>query len=143
MDYKRSRIKRYFKEGRALRTETVINNTYDFGVKRRLCNLDDLKEVGFMANRRLLDVQRISHDCPAGVATFDALHRPAVVDNRRVSAMRFGDPRLQAVLTALLMYVFLPTGFSNRQLREAVAQLWQTDGYGTGQATCAGCACGA
>ena len=135
VDYKRSRIKQYFKEGRALRTETVINNTYDFGVKRRLCNLDDLKEVGFKANRRLLDVQRISHDCPVGVETFDALHRPAVVDNRRVSALRFGDPRLQAVLTALLMHVFLPTGFSNRQLREAVAQLWQTDGYGTGQAT--------
>ena len=40
------------------------------------------------------------------------------------------------MLTALLMHAFLPAGFSNRQLREAVAQLMQTDGYGTGQATC-------
>ena len=32
------------KEGRALRTETVINDTYDFDVGRRLKNLDDLKQ---------------------------------------------------------------------------------------------------
>ena len=32
VDYKKSRIKQYYKEGRALRTETVINDTYDFGV---------------------------------------------------------------------------------------------------------------
>ena len=94
VDCKRSRFKQYFKEGRALRTETVINNTYDFDVRRRLRNLDDLNEVGFKANRRLLDVQRISHDCPIGGETFDALHRPAVAHDRRVSAMRFGDLRI-------------------------------------------------
>ena len=43
LDYKRSRIKQYYKEGRALRTETVINDTYDFGIGRRLRNLDDLR----------------------------------------------------------------------------------------------------
>ena len=102
VDYKRSRIKQYFKEGRALRTETVINDTDDFGIKRRLINLDDLKEVGFRANRRLLDVQRISHDCPVGVTTFEDLHQPMVIDERRVSALRFGDPRIQAVLAAIL-----------------------------------------
>ena len=35
--YKSSRIKQYFKDGRALRTETVICNSYDFGVGRRVC----------------------------------------------------------------------------------------------------------
>ena len=53
VDYKHSRIKQYHKEGRALRTETVVSNTYDFAIGRRLCNLDDLKQVGFTANRRL------------------------------------------------------------------------------------------
>ena len=62
VDYKHSRIKQYHKEGRALRTETVVNDTYDFGIGRRLCNLDALKQIGFAANRRLLCVQRISHD---------------------------------------------------------------------------------
>ena len=35
--YKSSRIKQYFKEDRALRTETVICNTRDFGIGRRVC----------------------------------------------------------------------------------------------------------
>ena len=61
VDYKHSRIKQYHNEGRALRTETVVNNTYDFDIGRRLCNLDDLKRIGSAANRRLLRVQRISH----------------------------------------------------------------------------------
>jgi N-terminal domain of anti-restriction factor ArdC len=34
--YKNARIKQYHKENRALRTETTINNTYDFGMKRDL-----------------------------------------------------------------------------------------------------------
>ena len=135
VDYRRSRIKQYFKEGRALRTETVINDTYDFGVKRRLINLDDLKEVGFKATRRLLDVQRISHNCPIGAATFETLHQPVIVDERRVSALRFGDPRIQAVLAAILLYAFLPRGFNNRHMREAVADLLLTDAYGSRQAT--------
>ena len=94
VDYKRSRIKQYYKEGRALRTETVINDTYDFNVGRRLCNLEDLKKIGFAANRRLLRVQRISHDCAIGAEAFDELHRPRVVDRQRTSALRFGEPQV-------------------------------------------------
>ena len=39
VDYKSTRIKQYHKEGRALRTETTINNTRDFGIGKRLHNL--------------------------------------------------------------------------------------------------------
>src|SRR6516165_5107654 len=45
--YKNARIKQYHKENRALRTETTINNTYDFGVGRRLHNLPKLRAIGF------------------------------------------------------------------------------------------------
>ena len=34
--YRSSRIKQYFKEHRALRTETVVCNTRDFGIGRRV-----------------------------------------------------------------------------------------------------------
>src|SRR5437899_9863242 len=46
--YKSSRLKQYFKEGKALRTETVICDTKDFGIGRRVCseNWKALKEVG-------------------------------------------------------------------------------------------------
>ncbi|MDE0343597.1 MAG: hypothetical protein OXK82_10590 [Deltaproteobacteria bacterium] len=64
----------------------------------------------------------------AGTAVFDELHQPMVVDERRASAMRFGDPRIQAVLAAILLHAFLPMGFNNRQMREAVAQLLVTGG---------------
>ena len=36
VDYKHSRIKQYHKEGQALRTETTINDTYDFALGRRM-----------------------------------------------------------------------------------------------------------
>ena len=41
VDYKGTRIKQYHKEGRALRTETTINNTRDFDIGKRLLNLPD------------------------------------------------------------------------------------------------------
>ena len=66
IDYKRSRIKQYHKEGRALRTETTINDPHDFDIGKRLSNLPALRRIGFQANRRLLDVQRISQDWRAG-----------------------------------------------------------------------------
>jgi hypothetical protein len=63
VDYKRSRIKQYHKDGQALRTETTINDTHDFGVGRLLHNLAELRRIGFAANRRMLEIEQISHDC--------------------------------------------------------------------------------
>lgn len=65
---------------RALRTETTINNTRDFAIGKRLHNLPALREVGFQANRRLLDVQTISQDCTVGEATFRQVTQPQHVD---------------------------------------------------------------
>ena len=56
VDYKHTTIKQYHKEGRALRTETTINDTGDFDIGKRLVNLPALREIGFKANRRLLGV---------------------------------------------------------------------------------------
>jgi hypothetical protein len=127
IDYKHSRIKQYHKEGRALRTETVINDTYDFAIGRRLHNLPEVREVGRQANRRLLSVQRLSHDCVIGEDAFQQLHRPAEVDGQRASALRFGDARALALLTALQLFRLLPRGFANRDLRAHVEQLLGPD----------------
>ena len=123
VDYKRSRIKQYHKEGQALRTETTINDTYDFAIGRRLQNLPALRKIGFEANRRLLDVQRISHDCALGEDAFQGLQRPVEVGAQRASALRFADARVQALLHALVLFVFLARGFTNRDLREQLAPL--------------------
>ena len=42
-DCKQTRVKQYFKLGRALRTETTVNNTRDFGVGKLLRNLEKIK----------------------------------------------------------------------------------------------------
>jgi hypothetical protein len=123
VEYKSTRVKQYHKEGVALRTETTINDTRDFGIGKRLHNLPALREVGFSANRRLLTVQRISHDPAAGQAAFDHVARPLDLDGRRVAALRFDDPRVHALLAALIVFRLLPNGFANRDLRAHVAPL--------------------
>jgi len=90
--YKHARIKQYLKLGRALRTEIVINDTNDFGIGRRLCNLPALRQLGFQANRRLLSVETLSHDCFLGDEVFAALSKPVACDGQRGAALRYGDP---------------------------------------------------
>jgi hypothetical protein len=124
VDYKHTTIKQYHKEGRALRTETTINNTYDFDIRKRLTNLPALCEIGFTANRRLLDVQRLSHDPARGQQVFTAVNDPVTTDTgTRISGLRFADTRAQALLSALLVFRLLPDGFTNRDLRGLVGQL--------------------
>jgi DNA-binding transcriptional ArsR family regulator len=123
IDYKHSRIKQYHKEGRALRTATTINDTRDFDIGKRLPNLAALRKVGFQANRRLLNIQRISQDCAIGENAFRKINEPVETDGQRASAFRFADPVVQGLFAALLLFRLLPRGFSNRELREQWASL--------------------
>jgi hypothetical protein len=123
VDYKNTKIKQYHKEGRALRTETTLNDTRDFAIGKRLHNLPALRKIGFKANRRLLDVQRLSHDCLIGDDAFRRLNEPVTVAGQRASALRFADPLVQTLFCALLVFRLLPRGFSNRELRDHWAGL--------------------
>ena len=127
VDYKHNRIKMYYKEGRALRVETTINDARDFRIGKRLKNLPQLRKIGFAANRRLLDVQRISHDCAVGEEAWNAVIRPIRVGDQRASALRFDDPRSQALFAAILLFVFQVEGFASKQLRGPLAQLLGLD----------------
>ena len=121
--YKNTHLKQYHKEGRGLRTETTINNTYDFRVGRRLKNLAALRQIGMAANRRVLQIEQLTHDCHIGAEAFDKLQKSAEVDGQHVSALPFGQQRVQALLTVLLLFCLQPEGFRNRQLRPLLAQL--------------------
>ena len=124
VDYKHTTIKQYHKEGRALRTETTINDTYDFNVGRRLTNLPALRQIGFSANRRLLDVQRLSHDPADGTTTLNSITDPVhTTTGQRVAGMRFTDPRVHALLSVLCLFRLLPRGFTNADLREHLEPL--------------------
>jgi hypothetical protein len=127
VDYKTTRIKQYHKEGRALRTETTINNTRDFGIGKLLRNLPAVRQVGFKANRRLLDVQKLSHDCSIGEDAFDRVVRPAEIAGQRASALRFGDKRVQALFAVLVVFSLQLRGFNNSEMRALLAQLLGLD----------------
>jgi hypothetical protein len=124
IDYKDSRIKQYHKLGKALRTETTVNDPRDFGVARGLSHLPELEEIGFTASRRLLDVQRISHDPAEGAATLAALTQPVISPaGTRTAGMPITSPRVQALLAALCAFRLLPHGFTHRDLRTCLAPL--------------------
>ena len=123
VDYKRSKIKQYHKLGQALRTETTINDSRDFGIGRRLVNLPALGKVGFAANRRLLEVQRATAHPAIGEDAFARLNRPVTVEDQRGPALRFGEARTHALCQALLLFALLPNGFANRDLRGPLAAL--------------------
>jgi len=124
VDYKHTTIKQYHKEGRALRTETTINNTRDFDIGKRLVNLPALREIGFQANRRLLGVQRLDHDPIIGARDLHTVTDPVVTDKgTRIPGLRLGQQRSHALLSALLTFRLQPHGFANRDLRVITAQL--------------------
>jgi hypothetical protein len=127
VDYKHATIKQYHKEGRALRTETTINDPGDFNLRKGLTNLSAMRKVGFTANRRLLHVEHISHDPATGAAAFTAVTAPADTGGQHAAGLRFGDPRAHALLAVLLVFRLQPDGFTNTDLRIHLAQLLGID----------------
>src|SRR3954454_5334811 len=124
IDYKHTKIKQYHKEGRALRTETTTTDTGDFQIRKGLTTLPALRELGFSSNRRLLGVQRLSHNPIRAAEAFTAVHQPIVTDDgHRIAGLRLGDRRAHALLQALLIFRLLPGGFLNRVLRALLTDL--------------------
>jgi hypothetical protein len=127
VDYKNSKIKQYHKLGKAIRTETTINDTRDFGIGKRLTNLPALRQIGFTANRRLLGVQTLSHDPIAGADALAQVTGPVLTPSgTRVAGLRLTDPRSQALLHVLCVFRLLPNGFTNAVLRHHLAPLLGT-----------------
>jgi hypothetical protein len=125
--YKNSHIKQYHNENRALRTETTINNTYDFGIGKRHHNLPELREIGFAANRRLIETERLSHDCILSEDTFQAVDQPVAAGRQRASGLRFADLRVHALLHALILFRQLVEGFRAADMRRDLAALSGND----------------
>jgi len=136
IDYKQCRIKQYFKESRALRTETTFNNTYDVGVRRGLSNLSELRHLGDQINRRVLETERLTHDCALAPAQWTALTQPTrTATGQPAPALRLGQPRVMALLAAICHFTWTAQPITNKQLRVLVAALLGPQGatYGARQ----------
>jgi hypothetical protein len=133
--YRASKVKQYFKENRALRTETTVNDTRDFGIGRRLTqeNWDSLLAIGHQINQRFLDHQLEACQCAPDATTLERVVLPSIEDGLPAPGLRFGEPRTMALLACLCCSEHLFAGLTNRTLRELIAGL--IPGYSARQMT--------
>ena len=122
--YKHSGVKQYFKENRALRTETTINNPHDFGVDKGLRNWVYLRQLGTAINRRLLETERLSQDCLLSSESFARVSEPTTTGTgQRAPGLRFGQPRIMALFAALSRFAPSLNGFRHADVREIIPAL--------------------
>ncbi len=117
--FRHSRIKIYLKEDRALRVETVCNDPADLGCRRALEHLGELQARARDCNARLMQAIRAGQGagCLAS-PVFERIAQPTLTeDGRRAPALRFGDPRVQALAGSLATLGFAVTGITNKSLR--------------------------
>lgn len=135
--YKSARLKQYFKQHRALRTELVVCDTRDFGIGRRVTyeNWNALCVAGQNASQRLCDAEAASAMPAPDVATLDRVTRPSVTDDgQHAPALRFGDARVMALMAATAGFCHLVAGFDNKTLVHRMRALLDQD-YTTRHAT--------
>ena len=138
IQYKNFDLKQYFKEGRGCRTEGTFRNPKDFGINKGLSNLPYLRKIGCEINRRLLEVAGVSHNSGLSGNSIQRVVQPTVTaDGEKAPALKFGQPRVMALLLALTLFQHLIDGFHNRDLRGLVADLLgvTAEHYTAGQMT--------
>ena len=116
--FRASKVKQYFKEGRALRTETTINDTRDFGVGRLLtdANWNALIDIGHQMNQRLLDHQLDACACAPDATLLERVVLPSTTDDGLPApGLRFGERRTMALLACLCSFQHLFAGLTNRR----------------------------
>jgi hypothetical protein len=124
VESKRCGVKQYFKEGRALRTETTINDAGDFRVSRGLQHFDTLRTRGRRINARLLELEQVADAGRLGATDLRELTLPGRTPaGQPAPGLKLGEPRVTALLQALCLFALTPAGITNRRLRPLVAQL--------------------
>ena len=124
IEYKSFDLKQYFKEGRALRTEGTFRNPGDFNVNKGLSNFGYLQQIGRQITRRLLEVEQVSQNCGLSADGIERVVQPTVdEDGQKAPGLRFGDPRVMALMLALSLFTHLINGFRNQDLRRNVTNL--------------------
>ena len=87
---------------RILRTETCCNDTYHFGVQRRLENLPALRDKLMATNDRCLELQAELLASPVDTGQLAELAKPTLVGLRRIPGLKLQDDRVIRLLETLL-----------------------------------------
>lgn len=121
--YKTSKTKAYFKEHRALRVETTVNDPRDFDVRKPLNkeNWTALRDRARGVNARFL--QALGEDAlePPDVTALQEVVLPSEHDGLRAPGLRFGDPRVMALLSVTCAFAHALGGLTNAGLTRMVA----------------------
>jgi len=127
-------IKMYDKAGSVLRVETTLANPKDFKVlrprrdapdgelawqplRKGVADLHRRAQVSQRANDQYLDALSVVDDSTPLATLLDQVARPVTVKNKRVRALRTGDPSDIALLEAVARGEFATAGFRNRDIR--------------------------
>jgi hypothetical protein len=123
--YRSSKVKAYFKEHRALRVETTINNPADFGTRKTLNheNWQALLATGKAINARFLAALGEGAPPPPDAATLEQVVLPSTLDGVRAPGLRVGDPRVMALLAAISSFSHVVGGLTNAGLTTLVGAL--------------------
>ena len=114
----------------------MINDPEDLGCRRRLQHLDELQTRARAVNTTLLDTERVGQGCVLASPAFERIAQPTLTeDGRRAPALRFGDPRVQALAGALCTSVLAVTGITNKSLRALMTGLLGGANYTMNQAS--------
>jgi hypothetical protein len=106
---------------RILRTETCSNDTYHFGVGRRLQNFLVLRDKLGATNEQCLAEQAELLASPVDTGQLAALAQPTLIGRRRVPGLKLHDDRLIRLLETLLHPGGFVHNWTTRELHTRVA----------------------
>jgi hypothetical protein len=106
--FKNTSIKQYVSNGVGLRTESSTYQLKDLAIPKNLHNLPKARTVMDTANQRYLQVQQDILASYVDRGQFQQLRQPSIsASGRRLPGLHIDDPRLVAVLQAILCFAYL------------------------------------
>jgi hypothetical protein len=117
--FKNTSIKQYIKEGIGLRTESASNQLNDLSLPKNVQQMPKVRAALNTANQRFEEVQQDVLATYVDRGQLEQLRQSSVsASGRRVPGLHLDDPRLLAVLQAILCFAYLvgKGGFRTRNL---------------------------
>jgi hypothetical protein len=106
--YKNTSLKQYISNHVGMRTESSSYQLKDLALGKNINNLPKVREVMNKANHRYLQVQQEVLASYVDRGQLEQLRQPTVsASGRRVPGLHIDDPRLLAVLQAILCFAYL------------------------------------
>ena len=123
--YKNGFLKQYVRDHRILRTEPATNSVLDYGVKKAIDNLPQLRERAAAILDRSLDVEQDILETFIDRGQLEQLRQPTLTEKgRRIPGLKLDHPRQLALMHALVRFspVAARDTFSLKELQPQAAQ---------------------